>query len=364
MATGFVYYFHDLVTDAIISELPLASESFTVAMNGAGPMSGQLHPDDPRVAKLPWEQATQINRTALYAELNDVPIWGGIITTRRRNKKTGIVTLGGSEFWYYLSKRLLANVYSYVTTDPLVIAQALVNDAQAVSGGNIGIVVGTQTSTATISQDYPAGQTLTVAQAIQTLSQMGPTVGFDYAIDITKDGSGNHIKTLNWAYPRRGRASSANLVTIDGATATDYDWDEDGTGQAGKVREVGSGSGGTQLTSTAQDASVITNGWPLLEEAISRTMVTSQSVLAGVAVDDNTLKKNPILVPAITIPIGGDPPIGQFIVGDNARLILPADALLPSGFDGTKRLIKYQIMPAAAGESTMKLYFNDPPFFG
>lgn len=362
---GFTYLFADLRTNEILAELPLLAPTFALGMsNIVGHFHAEVDLTSPAVRELDPMSATLPGRTAVYIDLDGTLVWGGILWIRNYSRSKRHLVLDGDEFASYLGALPLAQAYSFTTpTDPIVIARTVIADALAEPGADIGLILGAQTSTALTTQDYPANQQQYVGQVLDALARMAPGQGFDYAVDVAYDSDGTPTKTLNFGYPRRGRIAGSTGLVIDFATCTEYEWPEDATQSGNTIIETGTGAGSAQLQSVASNPGLITGGYPRLVKIIGRSQITSQDVLDQVTAGDLALLAEPVTTPTVTIPIKGDPPLGGYLVGDDARIVIDPDPRFPDGLDTYKRIVSAQIMPADEGMSLMKLTLNAPPVF-
>lgn len=159
-AHRWTYLVADLASGTIINELPMSGPSITKKLNDAGTLSGTTLPiTDPRMRALNVYDMTTPCRRCIYALRDDEPWWGGIIWTRSYDSESEVVTVNCSDFWSYFDHRKVLPVLTvpppsstYVAgqstvfnnTDQNDIARALVAQAQAHVGGNIGIALDSQ----------------------------------------------------------------------------------------------------------------------------------------------------------------------------------------------------------------------------
>ena len=214
-ATLYRYLFADLLTNQIIGELPIAGVSFTQQLNTAGTLQGHLLLSGVNAAGLNVANATIPGRTALYVDRNGILIWGGIIWLRDYNSTEQKLNITAREFESYFERRRILTTQAFTGVDQLTIAQTLVQQAQAVPYGNIGVIVGTETSGVQVSRVFYNYELKTVFSALQDLSRSSS--GFDFNINVAYDGDGNPVKTLGLDYPRIGKTfGNVTAATNDG----------------------------------------------------------------------------------------------------------------------------------------------------
>jgi hypothetical protein len=168
--------------------LPLTSVAFTQQLNQAGTLRAHLllsgiNPDAFNV-----DDATVPGHNCIYVDRDGVLIWGGVIWSRSYNSTSQILSIQAREFLSYFEHRRIAEEISFTNIDQLVIAKTLVEDAQSVAYGNIGVIYnseGETTSGVLIDRVYYNYELKTVFNAVQDLSRQSN--GFDFYIDIFYD---------------------------------------------------------------------------------------------------------------------------------------------------------------------------------
>src|SRR5579859_5439886 len=215
MAAGtYRYLFADLVTNATLCELPLKGVTFESRLNEVGSLTGHISISDPQVAKLqPWTQ-TPGGRTALYVDRGGRIVWGGIVVTRRYTQAgaaggSGKFSLefGASEFAWYFSKRIITADAVFSAAEQMTIPTSLINTAQAVRNGNIGVNVPSfPASGVTRTQTWHGYERKPVLQAIQDMAQLDRGFDWQIQVDYGAGGAGAGIpgKQLALGYPRLG----------------------------------------------------------------------------------------------------------------------------------------------------------------
>jgi hypothetical protein len=370
--TTYRYLFANLVTNQILAELPLTNVSFTTVLNGAGAFSGTMLVTDATQSYLNIWGATQPARTAVYVERfssggSPTLVWGGIVWARDYNSTSQHVTFNASEFESYFDRRKIISVSGgtgsqiYKNADPVVIARTLIQNAEtfvyngsvAVPQSNIGVSVGSETSSATISKTYYDAELKSVLAAIQDLSHAS-TSGFDFKIVVAYDSSFNPTKTFKIGYPRLGTAYSATNPTAPvmefPGNVIEYTLLEDGTLAANYIYAVGVGNGQGKLNLTSFDSGQWSAGWPLLEGATNYGDVSNQALLLNLAQGQLAAVKNPPISLKIVYPPYQDPVLGSYALGDDVRIRINDDR---SGqVDDYYRIVSISVTPGEnnAGE--------------
>jgi hypothetical protein len=111
------YIITDLLTDAVVAEVPFINVRYSCALIRFGSFEGSI-PSIPATAHLNLYSSTLPGKRALYILRNGIAVWGGIIWTRSYDAVTRELQVTGSEFISYLYKRVLwAPLPPYLNTD-------------------------------------------------------------------------------------------------------------------------------------------------------------------------------------------------------------------------------------------------------
>lgn len=244
-----------------------------------------------------------------------------------------------------------------------------------------------------ISTTLPKNQYQTADEILQTLSQMGHGVGFDYSFDVTYiENTTTPQITCNIWYPRQGTSSDneANPVTlyIPKNLVISFEYDEDGTQQEVGIIETASKTGGV-ITGYQSNADLVTStGYPVTEGVQTREKVNDATMLAEMAKGDLQLLQNPTATCTIVVPLcltattaasaNGEVGVGiaDFVNGDDLVFqIAPVprdvdgnpvwgdnnDPRFPGGMNFEWRINQYTISIADDGVSTITFTCGIPP---
>jgi hypothetical protein len=349
--TVYRYLFADLLTNQVLAELPITNVNFTQQLNSAGSLSGSILLSDVTERTYNIYNSTIPARTALYVDRDGVLVWGGIIWSRDYDSATQHLAINAQEFESYFSKRRITANAVFTSTDQLTVAQSLVTTAQSATGGNINVLVGSETSGILVSRTYYASELKPVYQALIDLSQS--TQGFDFNIQVAYNTAMQPTKTLVLGYPQGGtRYSSTNasapVFEFPSANIIDYQYKEDGSLTANKFTVFGAGSNEGQLQSVATNTSQITSGWPLLEDVANYSDLNDSTLLTNIASGRLNAVINPPVTLQIVAPPYVAPTLGTYGIGDDIRIRI-VDDRFPNGLDAIYRLVGLTVTP---GEST------------
>lgn len=360
----------------LLAELPLRGVTFSKILNQAGSFSGTLPIEDPMLRQTDWVTATQVNKACVWVDVTGTLVWGGLVQGQKYTMKAQTVAVSATDWWGYMNQRLQAADYSTKwATAPgagaMEISFTMV--AAALSSANslpISVVKqGATPSTYWITFSAPYSQQQTLGSLIGQLQQLGYLVGFDVAADsfyVTGVPTGQ----ITMSYPRRGRIAGATGLVAITTNATAFTYDVKGTTQADAVVEMATAAGAVSSEYVYEPAMAV-DGYPLLEMLGMHVLFTStaepQAVLNAWGADDLMLNAYPIVTPKLTQGLFDHPQLGQWIVGDDMRLVIPKTSMLPknprfpTGLDFYFRAVQATVTIADEGLSTVALTFNMPP---
>ena len=289
-------------------------------------------------------------RTAIYVERDGVLVWGGILWTAKADIQSARVQIGGEGFWSYFRHRYVRHTKNYVLWYQHQIARDLVNYAQAQAGGNIGLLVPDTIGSVGPRRDrtYHHYERKNVGEAVEQLAAVQD--GFDFAIELGYDASGDIVKTLDFDYPRRGRMTS--IVFELGTNIEGLTQEIDATRQANLVDGIGSGEGDQMLVATASDLTLVPP-YPLLEEIITFKDVSEVATMAAKAQSALAAHKTPLeRLPTLLAHASPDVGVGTFITGDTVR-VRGEDGFF--SVDELMRITNYQVVVDENGGETISI---------
>jgi hypothetical protein len=327
-------------------EIPFDTVKFSHILNRPGGFSATL--------PLRHTKATRDNlgpgRTAIHVERDGVIVWSGILWTAKASIDNATLELGGEGWWSYFRRRLVTTTQTFLAADAFLIARTLINNAQAVAGGSMGIAVGAETCGVLRDRTYFHYERKPVAEAVEQLA--GVQNGFDFAIDVAYVGT-TITKTLTLGYPRRGRITPIIFelgTNIEGLTQ-----EVDATRQANKVDALGTGEGDTMLIATAADPSALTL-YPLLEDVVTFKDVSVINTLTAHAASALTNRAQPVtrLPTLLAVQVNPDAGLGNYITGDSVQVKAQVGWL---GLDERMRIQGYTVTVDTEGRERVAVEF-------
>lgn len=331
-------------SNGLRDEIPFDTVRFSHVLNRPGGFSATL--------PLRHAKATRTNldpgKTAVHIERDGVLVWSGILWTARANVEGAALDLGGEGWWSYFRRRLIRTTKTFTAADQFLIARTLINDAQAVGGGNVGIAVGTETSGVTRDRTYYHYERKNVGEAVEQLA--GVDNGFDFAVDVAYV-SGVITKTFRLHFPRRGRTTA--IVLDLGTNIEGISQEVDATRQANQIDALGAGEGDAMLIATAADTSQLAN-YPLLEDVIALKDVSVVGTLQGHAALETAARVKPVMRMPTLLAHQASPDVGlgSFITGDIVT-VRGSDGYL--SVDEAMRIMEYSVSIDTDGREAVSL---------
>lgn len=333
----------DLLTGTLREEIPFSTVKYSHVLNRPGGFTATLPLRHPKATRTNLDPG----RTAVYVERNGVIVWGGILWTARASVDSATVEVGGEGFWSYFRRRLLRTTKTYTAQDQLFIARDLVTYAQAQAGGDIGVVVGAETSGVARDRTYYHYERKNIGEAVEQLAAVQG--GFDFNINVGWVG-GTITKTLQMHYPRRGRPTA--IVFELGSNIEGLDQEIDATRQANVLDGLGSGEGDAMLITTVSDLSR-TPPYPLLEDVLTNKDVKAASTLQLMSLAQLVSRSSPVeRLPTLLAHAGPDTELGSFITGDTVTVRGQAGYLV---VDEQMRITNYEVTVDENGREAVGL---------
>lgn len=352
MTTTYRYLFANLLTNEIIAELPLTGVSFTQQLNQAGTLQGHLLLSGMATPQFNVNASTIPAKTAIYVDRDGDLIWGGIIWARSYNSANQTLNITAREFESYFERRRITTTTAFTNTDQLEIARTLIDDAQLVPYGDIGVITGSETSGVLIDRVYYDYELKAVYGAIQDLSRADD--GFDFNINVSYDPiTEEPIKTLILGYPRTGTVYDVNdpqalVFVFPAGNIVEYEYPEDGSIAANSLYALGAGSNDGKLIANAQDTSKFADGWALLQDQSNYSDVTDATLLQELATGQVLAVSYPPTTIRVVVPAYASPTLNDYNIGDDARLII-TDERFPSTLDEVYRIVALNVQPGEDG---------------
>ncbi|MFE8939048.1 hypothetical protein ACWDNT_21595 [Streptomyces sp. NPDC000963] len=354
--------FCDLVTDQTIDILPLRDVQFDDYIGKAGSLSGTIPIPDKAIA----DRVKQVKegRTAVYLERDGDLWWGGIVwTTTLQSSGRGVLTLSlqAATFDSYAGRRRIRTRIDYPTlTDQLEIARRLWRELTRKD--TFKITYGEETSTVKRTASWRDGDETVYLEALDQLASQQN--GFEYQIMVYRDPvSGERVRQLRLGAPQI-RTGATDLVFDRPGTILSYSfpWDATRGGTTSVARGASTNSNAAAesrpLVSAPQvDTALIAAGWPPIDLSSDHNEVTDRATLDAIAAAELAQARGAVVVPAISIRLGGVVP--PALLGRFARIRI-TDEWYSTGLDVRYRIVGVKVTPSERGRpDTAELYLEE-----
>jgi hypothetical protein len=326
----------------ITNDLPMVDTSWSVVMDDAAPLSGSLILTDPDVAALNPYLTAEPCRCFLAVSYTDPDgtetfLAGGPIWTHAYDDTTKTLTIGAAGLWsYYDHRKVLpvlsagvnpATVTTSMTSSLGTIAKQLVQLAHTHTAGALPVVFPADESGSNV-RTYAGSAMTQVGQALRDLTgvQGGPEIQF------VPRRTAADPRYIEWVM-RIGTTAKPLLsqagddwtwdATVPKSSVTGISVNRDGTQMADRAWEQGAGSDISTLFSQANDTTLTTAGFPLLEVLDStHTDVTVQATLDTWVAGLLASSVRPVETWTVKVRRDEPPNVAQYAVGDYVSLTI------------------------------------------
>jgi len=374
----YTYEVGDLRTGVVLGDLPLTGVKYTKRLNDSGTLTGSFQIESRNAGRRQVEDAydwTTPARRTITAYRDDQPMWGGIIWTSSYDSSNGAVSIGCGDYWSYFDHRMVLPVLAlvagsgsnlvapsstyvanlttvYTGVDQSDIARALVTQAQAHTGGNLGILMDTTDSGTLRDRTYEGHQLDTVGDVLRQLAGVigGPDVMFDV---VGLDAQSRPVRRMLLGHPTLGAVASTHVFEYE-ANLVSYQWPRDGTGMVTRQFATGDGTALDMPIAVSEDTTAYTaegGGWPLLETEQQHSGVTTITTLQEHADGEQDVRRRPVALPKLTVRGDMSPRVGEWAVGDDAIVVI-TDDWFRIGVEAPVRIVGADVSPGSTEDGT------------
>lgn len=370
MTGQYSYLVADLRSNLILGELPLTGVSYTKKLCDAGSFKATLD-----LSKEFTGDVYDLTSPALrvvYVLRGDTPQFGGIIWTRSYDSSKHTVDIAGADWWSYFNHRKVLPVLSgaqntdstyvagltvdYAGVEQNQLARDLVALAQSHSAGDIMVDVASDTSTSNTPRDrtYYGYKLTGTGDALKEL--MNDLGGPDMMFDVgPTDANGRPRRILKLGTPNLGQQGSPHVFE-QGGNVYSFTWPSDGTRMITRMFSTTDGTAEGTPIAAAEDTTLYTYSWPLLEESDSYSGVTDMTTLFSHAQADQQVSRLPVVLPTLTINTNVEPTLDEIGLGDDARFVVPVGhEFFSRGLDTRLRIVAEDVQIRDEGGETAKL---------
>lgn len=317
------YLLCDLLTDRLLTALPLKGVRFDRRISRPGSLTGAMDAPDVRSVQVAKILHAYAGRSALWVFRDGVLWWGGIPwTTTPGQGKRGPVNLQvqAATFDSYAHHRRLYADATYTSTDLGVMIPDLWRKIQADPRGNIGVEALDQPTGVVGTAKYLATDQDWVGDLVE---QIGDGIdGPEHTIDVYADGGGVRHKRLRVGR-RLGVSAPRHVFSrAAGAGGRLVEWSHTSDVVDGGTAFATRGDG--IASETVYRTDLLAAGWPLLDYTADMAGTKDKGVLTSMA-------------QALAVSNGGATPLSTYAVevadtgwtpnsvGDSVRLRVADD---------------------------------------
>ncbi|MFH8614405.1 hypothetical protein ACH4E8_04900 [Streptomyces sp. NPDC017979] len=357
--------FTDLLTDQTIDILPLRDVQIDDYIGKPGSLSGTVPIPDAAIAER--VHRVEEGRTAVYLERGGDLWWGGIIwTSTLQSSERGVLTLGiqAATFDSYPGRRRIRKDMPFTDADQLQVARTLWRELQSSPGGDILVRYGDEVANPPqlVTTAWRDGDETLYSEALDQLAALSG--GLEYHVAVYRDpATGERVRQLRLGAPRL-RTGSTDIVLDRPGTILSYSFPRDATRGGTTSRARGATVNSNQAEEsrplisqeeTARD--LLDGGWPRVDLSSDHNEVSDPAALASLAVSTLAQARGAVIVPEITIRLGGVVP--PALLGRSARIRI-TDEWHPQGLDARYRIIGVKVRPPERGRAdTAELYLEE-----
>lgn len=352
----------DLRSDQLLDVLPVTGLTFDDFIGKTGTCSGTIEITDQRVSERVRTNFIP-TRTAVYVLRGRTVWWGGVLWTRTPSvdsRGQTQVAFQASTFDSYFARRLIFTTLTYTGEDQLQIVRELLDYAQDIPGGDIGIVYDILNSGVARDRTYSSYDLPNVREQIDRLSEVED--GFEWRMRAYTDTNGNRVRNLQLGYPKIV-SSQTDLMLSSPGQIVGYSLPEDGTTAANSWQSRGASvntdasADSTPLMSTVYFwPADLDAGWPRLDDSSDYNTVSDVTTLNAHAIADIKRYRWPIVIPDVSVLLGDN--ITPSLLGSNVRMRIK-DLWYYEGVTLRFRVIGLKVQPPERGKAeTAQLYLE------
>jgi hypothetical protein len=366
MTAQYTYLATDLVSNAILGELPVNNVSLDCQLNQAGNMSAGGKLSDRRIGDDEFIARTVPGRTAFWAIRENQVVWGGIILSREYQSNGKSLTLTGQTFECYAYRRFPRAVIGKTVTQKLSMGRcAMINylwgQLQSTQGGSIGVLDAAVPSVDPVTALTVNGYDLSTSNGnyIDSLTHLSDGPDWTIAWGIAPNGS--PFKQLQVGVPIGNTIDLTDLEVDYPGSVMNYTYTENASEGANQWWGVGNGSGPGTVEGSATDWNNVDSGYPLWEGVNNYDGVTATATASAHAASDLQQHPMPQTTHAATFAGGTKPQFGSYGLGDYC-IFNVKDERFPTGQQIKVRVIGWTIQPPDEGQGVESInpVFDEP----
>lgn len=340
------YIFGLLRTGEVVEEIAMQGVSMSNKLNTWGSAQGSFGFDQSGKLNSDLKAATVPGQCYLAIELDDIPIWFGIVWTRSYQSQAKVAQVSARTLEAYAAKSRVDADMSWVDYEQMNIFRELWISMQAKAAANIDVTVPAAFGDANTRQLTLLASDRKKYETVFSDLADGED-GFDWTIDITKSASGVYLRSLRMGYPFLDDNTTTPHQFEYPGNVTNYYSTDSLTPAATHLTVLGRGEGSAMLTATHTHQDMIDGGkWNRFEEDVPRKSVSEQGLLNSLAGQLGKLRRPPMTTIKAFVKGDVSPVFGTYSLGDSAQLLFE-DALHPNGAAFNSRIVAWKYYPTS-----------------
>lgn len=355
--------YSNLKTGEILGEAPAISVSMTEGLNTVGSLSATLLLEDVSTIEAPDGAggSTEITtpqsitlegfapvRTGIYLERDGEILFGGMLWTMELSVASGTVSIGASGFMSYLRRLPNFQDLTFSGVDQGLIAKALLEQAMALGGADIGLTAATPAPSVSRDRTYPAQERKSLGEAIEQLAAVdgGFVWRFEHSWNVDRSGIDSVLRIDTSPL---GRLTS--YVFELGVNMSLLDLSVDGTTMANYAEAWGQGEGGEGFYRSSYNAASVVD-FPLIASIQTFSDVKTFDNLSAKAAEITARGASPLRRIQLEVFPDAVPALGSYEVGDRVEVRGAYGAL---SVNGTWRIVELGLNVQTDGLEEVKL---------
>ena len=340
------YYFHELLSNRRIMELPLEGVTFGRKLNGTGSFQGYFGLDREGFDNASVLEATAEGKVCLYITRDDYPVWGGIIWSTLWTEQSGTLQLNGATLDSYFDKVDIERTLNYVNVDQRNIMIDLIVNMQSKPSRNIRIVTPAKFTHAstniTRTERFNDYEVWRYSKAIEQLVAYDNS--FDYYIDVRYNEREEFERFLCIGNQLGATAETSTLsFNYPGNIANFYYPSNAGKG-ATTIRGIGAGEGVSMYRTTVTNEHLLSRGYPEVVQFYTDKALYGGEKLQSAATQELRRLSIPYVTPTFEVNPEMDPQFGSYMLGDSVKMLIES-ARFPGGKIFVDRIIGWDVTP-------------------
>jgi hypothetical protein len=348
------YIFGDVLTGAIIAEIPLYGVSMTRGL-GQGDFRGSFQLDQTGQENADLIAATETGRCYIVCEQEGQPIWDGFIASNTYQSQAKSCQLYALSWEMYPQYRYMRSDFTRTDQEQRNIFLDLWADLQATSGTPQIELPSSYSTVVTKSLEVKAFEFKKYRAVMDTVS--AGVDGFDWTIDTVRT-EGAYRRTLRIGYPTLG--ATAPIYFEYPGNILNY-WQNVTLSERGtNIFGLGAGEGSTMLSQEVIHSDLLAGGFPRYDISFSLKGINDPTLLTSLTTQIASVRRTSTPVLTVELKSDRDPAFGGYGLGDACQLHIN-DARHPNLTDRifNTRIVGWEFYPASSDKvSQVRMVFQ------